>query len=274
MSPNRTGKNKDSGKSKSENSDDERRIPFHFHAEAHAFSAGFIRPTVVPVAAQAPVSLPSIGGHAHSRVENFRQNGLVRFTLAESHVSGSWQNNKIVTTHATTVIEGLNILDYILADRIVARLTSEHHVGEKEGHFIALGTVFEGLRIGGHEATVTLRHDLMVESETFDDLKKRLAKDEEPEKITVVNDEVALCSLAENIDLDFPGVSKRGHIIHIKHFGEIAIAELFAAYGTRTLTMLRLNLGSPNSVTGTVGEATTDGQPMPPTPGGGSGGSG
>lgn len=270
MSPNRTGKN--SGKSKSENSDDsEKRIPFHFHAEAHAFSATFSRPYIVPVAAQATVSLPSIGGHAHSRVDNFRQDGLAHFTTARSHVSGSWQNNKIVTTHATTVIEGLNILDYVLADRIIARLTSEHHVGEKEGHFIALGTVFEGLRIGGHTAKVDLRHDLMVECKTFDELKKRLAKDKEPEKMTVVNDEVALCSLAENIDLDFPGVTKHGHIVHIEHFGEIAFAELFAAFGTRTLTMLRLNLGSPNTVTGTVGEATTDGQPSPPLPPGHSG---
>src|SRR5690349_17190753 len=98
MSPNRTGKNKDSDKSKAENSDDKQKIPFHFHAEAHAFSASFIRPDVVPVPAQAPVSLPSIGGSAHSRVDNFRQDALVRFTLAESHVSGSWKNKTIVTT--------------------------------------------------------------------------------------------------------------------------------------------------------------------------------
>ena len=121
MSPNRTGKNQDSGKTKTEKSDDsKRRIPFHFHAEAHAFSASFMRPYVVPVGAQAAVSLPSIGGHAHSRVDNFRQDGLVHFTMARSHVSGSWQDDTIVTTHATTVIEGLNVLDYILADRIIA----------------------------------------------------------------------------------------------------------------------------------------------------------
>jgi hypothetical protein len=282
MSPSHTGKDKNSGKTKAENSEktqannsdeSEQRIPFHFHAEAHAFSANFMRPYFVPVAAQATVSLPSIGGHALSRVDNFRQDGLVHFVSARSHVSGSWQNKKIVTTHATTVIEGLNILDYILADRIIARLTSEHHVGEKEGHFVALGTVFEGLRIGGHKATVKLRHDLMVECKTFDNLKDRLAKDKEPDKISIVNNGVALCSLAEEIDLVFPGLKKRGHIIHIDHFGEIAFAEIFAAFGTRTLTMLRLKLGSPNDVTGTVGEATTNGQPMPPTPGGGSGGS-
>ena len=52
----------------------------------------------------------------------------------------------------------------------------------------------------------------------------------------------------------------------IDHFGEISFAEVFAAFGTRTLTMLRLKLGSPQAANGTVVECTTNGQPMPPTP--------
>ncbi len=242
------------------------RIPFHFHAEAHAFSATFHRPVLYPIAAQASVSLPTIGGHAHSRVDNFRVDSLVRFTSASSHVSGSWQNDEIITTHATAVIEGLNILDFITADRIVARLTSEHRVGDPEGHFLALGSTFEGLKIAGHPVSVTLRHDLLVDCKDFNALRNRLAKDREPAKISIVADEVALCSLAEDIDVKFPGLHKRGHILKIDHFGEISFAEIFAVCGTRTLTMLRLKLGSPNGGSGTVGEATTNGQPSPPLP--------
>jgi hypothetical protein len=245
------------------------RIPFHFHAQAHAFSATFHRPVLYPIAAQASVSLPTIGGHAHSRVDNFRVDSLVSFTSATSHVSGSWMdNNEIVTTHATTVIEGLNILDFITADRIVARLTSEHHVGDPEGHFLALGSSFEGLKIAGHPVTVTLRHDVLVDCKNFDAMRARLAKDREPDKISVVTNEVALCSLAEDIDVKFPGLHKRGHILKIDHFGEISFGEIFAVCGTRTLTMLRLKLGSPNGGNGTVVEASTNGQPMPPTPSG------
>ncbi|SRR6266481_644979 len=245
------------------------RIPFHFHAQAHAFSATFHRPVLYPIAAQASVSLPTIGGHAHSRVDNFRVDSLVRFTSATSHVSGSWMdNNEIVTTHATAVIEGLNILDFITADRIVARLTSEHYVGDPEGHFLALGSTFEGLKIAGHPVTVTLRHDLLVDCKSFDAMRSRLAKDREPDKISVVTNEVALCSLAEDVDVKFPGLHKKGHILKIDHFGEISFAEIFAVCGSRTLTMLRLKLGSPNGGSGTVVEATTNGQPMPPTPSG------
>ncbi len=243
------------------------RIAFHFHAQAHAFSGQFHRPIPYPIEAQASVSLPTIGGHARSRVEKFSAGHLVRFTAAHCHVSGSWQDDKIVTTSATAVVEGLNILDYVTADSIVARLTSEHHAGELEGHFIALGSKFEGLKIGGHDVKVTLRHELFVEAKTFAALRQRLAKDKKPDKISVVTDGVALCSLAEDIDVKFPGLHRNGHILRIDHFGEISFAEVFAAFGTRTLTMLRLKLGSPDDANATVSECSTNGQPMPPVGG-------
>ena len=266
MSPNRTGNNKNSAKTKTESSDDSRqRIPFHFHAEAHAFSGTFVRPVLYPIEAQASVSLPTVGGSAHSRVENFSAGPLVRFGAAHCHVAGSWQeNNKVVTTRSTATVEGLNILDFITADRIVAELTSEHHVGELEGHIIALGSTFEGLKIGGHDVKVTLRHGLLFDHKTFAALRNEVAKERKPEKLSATNEQVALCSLAEDIDVEFPGLEKEGHILRIAHFGEIAIAELFSAFGTKTLTMLRLKLGSPQSGTGTVTEATTNGQPVPP----------
>ena len=240
-------------------------IPFHFHAQAHAFSATFHRPVVYPIAAQASVALPTIGGHAFSRVDDFHVDSLVRFKHASSHVSGSWMDdNETVTTNATAVIEGFNILDFITADRIIGRLTSQHHVGEPEGHFVALGSTFENLRIAGHPVTVTLRHDLLVDCHSFKDLRDKLAKDKEPDKISSFTEEVALCSLAEDIDVKFPGLTKRGHILKIAHFGEIAFAEIFAVCGTRTLTMLRLKLGSPNGGSSTVIETTANGQPLPP----------
>src|SRR5258708_5492473 len=147
--------------------DPEQRIPFHFHGEAHAFSARFHRPFHFPIEAQASVSLPTIGGHARSRVENFVGDHLVRFTAAHCHVSGSWMTKEVATTHATATIEGLNILDFVTAERIVARLTSEHRIGDPEGHFIALGSSFEGLKIAGHDVKVTLRHELFVNNKTF-----------------------------------------------------------------------------------------------------------
>jgi len=80
-------------------------------------------------------------------------------------------------THASTVIEGLDILGVVRAERIVCRLTSIHNHKEKEGHIIAEDSRFDGLRISGEDVKVILRHDLLVKCKTFDDLAKGIASD-------------------------------------------------------------------------------------------------
>lgn len=245
----------------------DQRIPFHFNAKGHAFSAHFVRPVDVPIAAQAATSLPTIGGHAHAKVEHFKVPRLVSFQNGETHVSGSWQGDTAVTTSATAVLEYLNLLDFLTVDRIVSRLTAEYSKSttSPEGHIIALGSHFENLRLGGHPVKVILRHDLLLKSKTFADLKDNLRADKRPNHRTVVQDGVALCSLVEKIETDIPGVEIDGHIIKIPHFGQIALAELFIEPGAMTLTMLRFKLGSPDGGDGTGAESGTNGKPVPPT---------
>jgi hypothetical protein len=249
----------------------EQRIPFHFNAKGHSFSAHFVRPVDVPIAAQAATSLPTIGGHAHARVENFDIPRLASFRLGETHVSGSWQEDTIVTTSATSVLKHLSLLDFLTVEKIVSRLTAQYttHPTNKEGHILALGSHFENLRLGGHEVKVSLRHNLLSNSKTFRELKDNLQGDKRPDKRTVVEDGVALCSLVEKIEVDpslrrLPGFEIDGHIIRIPHFGEIALAEIFAEPGAVTLTMLRFKLGSPDGGDGTAGETGTNGKPVPP----------
>ena len=248
-----------------------RRIPFHFNAKGHAFSAHFHRPVDVPISAQAATSLPTVGGHAHARVDNFEVPRLVRFRSGSAHVSGSWQDDQIVTTGATAVVEDFNLLDYLTADRIVANLTAEYtrHTTNKDAHIIALGSHFENLRLGGHAVKVILRHDLLLNSRTFAELRNNLANDAKSGKMTVIDNGVVLCSLVDRIETDLthlPGFEIRGHILRVPHFGELALAEIFAVPGSITLTMIRFDLGSPTSGLGTVVEAGTNGQPLPPMP--------
>jgi hypothetical protein len=238
---------------------------FYFHAVGHAFSARFFRPFEHVIEAQAATSLPTIGGHANARVENFRAHHFVSFHEAHTHVSGSWQDEETVVTHASSRITGLNILDFITADRIVARLTSEYRRGTKEAHIIALGSQFDNLRIAGHAVKVVLRHDLFLKCPVFEDLRNLIASDKQSGKIAATAEGVALCSLVERIETDLPGLEKNGHILRIPHFGEISFAQIFATQGTRILTMLRLNLGSPDQGLGTVCEVLSEGQPPPPT---------
>lgn len=240
-------------------------IPYHFHAGAHAFSAHFVRPADVPIPAQAAICLPPIGGFAHSRVEHFVESRLASFRVGESHVAGSWEEPTVVTTAATALLEDLSVLDFLTADKIVCRLSGRYEQGQKshESHIMALGSYFENLRLGGFEVKVTLRHDLLVESETFADLTKQLNGD----KSAVIRPEVIFCSLVEKIEPD-PNLLKvkgfkviKPNRMIVPNFGKIALGEIVAAPGSISLTMLRFKLGSPDGGGGSGGSSHTNGQP-------------
>src|ERR1700732_3135916 len=94
---------------------------FRYHAKAHALSGRVERPIQRTIEAQAATTLPATGGHSHTRTEHYRIDGIVSFKVGYSHVSGSEQvedNKTIYPTLATATIEGLNILDFVTADRI------------------------------------------------------------------------------------------------------------------------------------------------------------
>jgi hypothetical protein len=255
-------------KNSSASAGDQQDIPYHFHAHAHAFHAHFVRPADVPIPAQAATALPSTGGFAHSKVEDFVESRLVSFKLGESHVAGSWEKHDVVTTSATAVLAGLNLLDFLTVDKLVCRLTSRYVYDKKnkESHIKAVGSYFDNLRLGGFEVKVTLRHDLLVRSKNFKELTHNLRHDNKPH--THIDDGAAHCSLVEKIEVPpglkhLPGFKIEGHILVVPDFGEIALAEIFATPGSVTLTMLKFKLGSPDGGGGGGGQGGTNGQPPP-----------
>src|SRR5580692_3428583 len=242
-------------------------IPFRYHAGGHALSGVFHRPICHVIEAQASVNLPSIGGFAQARVEDFHAHHFVSFKSAHTHASGSKQDDDIVTINATSVVEGLNILGVVTADRVVSRVTSEYD-RRKEGHIIAWGSEFHNFRIAGHLVTIKLRHNLLSENKTFRDLQAKLEPEKGPGKEEDIYGEVVLCSLVQDIDLgDLQGVERIGrNVLKIKHFGTISFAEVLATAGDRTLTMMRVHLGSPDGGLLVVAESCSNGRPWPPPP--------
>jgi len=241
------------------------RIPFHFHAEGHALSGEFRHPLWSIIPAQASASLSTIGGIAIAKADNFHFQDFVCFKSAHTHISGKRRRNETFVTHASTVVKGLNILGMVTADRIVSRLTSVHSPKDPEGHIIAEDSRFEGLKIDGEDVKVILRHDLLVKCKTFSDLTKGIAGDKKSGKIVAFDQDrqVAICSLVEKIETKLKGVDAKQHLIEVKDFGKIFLAEIFADPGTKTLTMLRLELGSPHVADLTTAETRINGFPYP-----------
>jgi hypothetical protein len=243
------------------------RIPFHFHAEGHAFSGEIHHPFWYPIKAKASTSLPTIGGHATARHERFSCHEFVSFERAHTHVSGKREAEFVYVTHVATTIEGLNIEGVLTADRIVCRLTSTHDNAHPEGLILADGTEFHNLRIRGFEVKVKLRHKLLEDCDNFEKLRGKVEEEKESKKPVRFDQGAAICTLVESIETDLPKApGSHGHVLEVPNFGKITIAEIFAVQGSRTVTMLHLELGSPQTANMTVSEAGTNGRPWPPPP--------
>jgi hypothetical protein len=250
---------------------------FHYNANAHALSAQFDRPFKQLIEVQAPAALPTIGGYGSSRVNDFRFNELVSFKSAYSYVSGSEQREEgkvYHTTLVTTTVEGLNIMDVVTADRVVARLAASYEFGHDESKIIPLGSKFENLQIAGCPVKAEFDHELFLKTETFADLRKEFESNEEFRRIA--EDQfrsgtkqqpkpcgVLLCSLVKRIETTCPGVKIQGHGLVVPKFGTVFLGELLAEHGKRTLTMIRLELGSPVSGSGVVAQVAGNGHHWP-----------
>jgi hypothetical protein len=251
---------------------------FHYHACAHAFSARFTRPFDHLIDVQAASALPVIGGHGNSRIENFQFREFVSFKKGYTHVSGAHQaDDTSNNTMVTATVEGLNILDVLTADRVVARLYSKHPAGEPEGFVTMVGSKFENLKIAGYKVDVELDCELFENIGTFKDAQKAFEKDAAFRKIALdpfhTGHELKpqgpngalVCSLVKEMNTSCPGVKRTGHSFYVHGFGKIFLGEVMIVHGQRTLTMIRLELGSAVSGNGTVAAATANGRTYPPT---------
>jgi hypothetical protein len=248
-----------------------------YNGNAHVLSGKFHRPIEHLIEVQGASSLPTTGGHGNSRVDKFRVEEFARFTTGYSHVSGS--RNEADGSHTTLVtaaIEDLNILDIVTADRVVARLASHHPSNEDEPRITLLGSRFENLRIAGCAVEVELNFELFRRLETFKDVRKEYETSAEfrtmtenpfhtgqPQKSPEANGAV-ICSLVKDMKIACPGIRRHGHAFAVPQFGKIFVAELVAEHSKRTLTMLRLELGSPVGGNVTAAQVQGNGRPIPP----------
>ncbi len=134
--------------------------PSHdYHAEAHVLTGHLQRPIEQKIEHQAPVKLNDRrGGHLTRYAEDVSIEGLITFTKGRTRVSGarSLKNNGWVTL-STSILEGLNVLEIITADRVVSQISTDHaYENGHVPHVTFLGTQFTNFQVGGFPATLTL----------------------------------------------------------------------------------------------------------------------
>jgi hypothetical protein len=259
---------------------------FHYHANAHVLSATFTRPLQHLVEVQGASSLPTIGGHGRALVEDFRFNEFLSVKRGYTHVSGSSVEAEVdgkkktyFTTLVTAVAEGVNILDVFHAERIVARFASSHTLDDTEPHFTLVGTKFDGVQIGGCKTEVPIDAKLFEKMDTFEAARnefksnadfKRMAEDPFETGVKLKEQPphgAILCSIVDlkKMNTECPGVVRKGHSFVIPKFGKLFLGEILLQNSRRTLTMVRFELGSPVSGSGTAVQLDGNGQPYPPS---------
>lgn len=224
-----------------------------YHAEATVLHGDLYHPLVQEIKPQTNVKLADVGGYLSEHAEPYRLEGVISFSKAYTQVAGNPdpKEGHGWSTLSTSVVENLNVLEVVTADRIVGQIATDY---PPEGyvpkvHF--LGTRFENLRIAGHPVELDIHPDPSFLGDKPDNdgpytrhrpLLDRLEEQFErirrgdgvPDKITRRYNGVSStsdgvesieCSLVSKAEGPYPGLSW-GHVIHIPGFGYIHLAVL------------------------------------------------
>jgi hypothetical protein len=185
------------------------------------------------------------------------------------------------------VVEGLNILEVVTAERLVAQLSV---VYPRDGRYLEIslaGSHFDRLRLGGCDAFPRLNPTLLCAAKARIDFSVFRQTGREQARSIVENPEAdrdgfqwvlnrfrwmaegpeekqcVLCSLVDGLDGAVPGTSI-GHAVEIPDFGRIFLGELLVCPGSVQFAWIRAELGC--SVSGGVSAASAraNGSTVPP----------
>jgi hypothetical protein len=272
---------------------------FHYHADANALGGVLTHPYKTVISTAANSSLSNAGGYNSSASVPFHLDHVLSCRSAYTHTTGGEENGHW-TTLTTAVVEGVNLLEVVTADKIVAQIATTHSKVGNNRAVSFVGSQFVGLRINGHSVEPVLdRHPFPpkparngsvkngkaakseVSSFHHKDVRK-LAADHsrrvtrhphapdwakhrygwlESEK-EIDDRGHLLCSLVKEIRGGEPE-DTFGHVIHVPGFGNIFLAEVTVFEGVFHLTMVRAEMGCASSGTVSMAAARTNGLPYP-----------
>lgn len=271
-----------------------------FHAEAHVLHGSLTLPLVQEIEKQAYSRLPEEGGYISQQANDYRLEGVISFKSAYTQVAGNPASKpgRAWSTLSTSVVEGLNILDVVTADRVVAQVSLDHPADGYIPFVTFLGTRFENLRIAGHPVDLDLDLDLFGEkldndapytrSPSFQE-KVALQHDRVQKHTNLLGElierytgfsraaeksETVECSLVNQADGAFPGRC-HGHVIHVPDFGTICLANVRLEHSDPKpetgvprntevhLNMMDLKMGCVAQGSGQVATSKTNGTTMP-----------
>jgi hypothetical protein len=264
---------------------------FYYHADAAPIGGHFTKPDEQIVHSHGSSSLAQAGGHVASRVSAFKLDKLVSFDHAYSEIHGAVSKTGSWTTLVTSIVEGLNVLDMVKVDRVIASLAVEHPGNGGHPKASVVESKFENLTIDGLKINPVLGKNAIPPHKKgkFPDLA--ITEDDnflarahsQSQKVTNAKGApdwlkarygwvqskgvrkrkgYVQCSLVDKVQGAKPG-SSFGHVIHVPDFGNIFLGELLTSHHAFRLTMIRMEMGCANEGTLSIGTGDSNGSPMP-----------
>jgi len=223
-----------------------------YHAEATVLHGDLHHPLVQEIKPQSNVKLAQRGGYLSEHAEPYRLEGVIAFDKAYTQVAGNKNDRKPEggwNTLVTSVVEGLNILEVVTADRVIGQIATHHPEDGYVPRIHFLGTRFENLRIAGHPVKIHLHpghpyHLSQPEddgpytrhSDFLDRVKSHFDRIRGSEGVpegllkrynhlpeTSGDEESIECSLVTQVE-DLPFGRSFGNVIDIPDFGKIHLA--------------------------------------------------
>jgi hypothetical protein len=267
-----------------------------YHAEAVVLSGHLTLPLVQEIKPQALSTLREHGGYLSQHAVPYRLEAVLSYQSAYTQVAGNRDQKPGHgwSTLTTSVIEGLNVMEVVTADRVVAQMATDHPLVGYVPTISFLGTRFENLRIAGHPVDLDVDLNVLGPKPANDspytsnaDFLNRVAK--QCENIrgckSLPGDMIKRftpaarpdvpeieCSLVNRAEGAFPGKSY-GHVIQVPNFGKIYLGVLRIYQSDfknnvpkKTLfdlTMIYLDMGCPGAGKLGLGNGVLNGASSP-----------
>jgi hypothetical protein len=264
---------------------------FYFQSEAHPLGGSLTHPSQKSIPSQAHSSLPGVGGHVTASTGTFNHDSIVSCRAAYSRVSGrEHQTDGPWSMVVTSVVEGLNLMEVVTAERVVAQISLEYAKDGKFPRISFAGSHFDGLRVGGHDVvlemnpsfkTLRTQADERLQPKDFQKTSReqgrKVIESAHPKTDKWVHDRFSwmdtdpkpgedrcvLCSLVNGVDQAVPGRSF-GHVLEIPEFGRIFLGEFFPSHRSIRLSMIRAELGCNVQGNMNISMLSTGGHTVPP----------
>lgn len=272
------------------------RRSFYYHADANAVGGVLRRPLERVISAPGSVALATAGGYRAEKVEGFDADGLVSFASAHVSVSGrEFAEDGGWRSVSTAVVEGLNILNVVTAERIVAQVSVMHYYDDRPSEVSFNGSQFVNLKLNGEHLSPVMNRAFLSRAdegtaERGDVWQDRLPRFEDllhhaeqrhlelsqmplarslPHRLVLTNPREALekrgsfvCSLVKEVGAQTP-TTTFAHQLHVPDFGNIFLGEMRVTMFSTQLTMVRAEMGSVGDGDVSAGTAFSNGRPMP-----------